>query len=177
MGFFRLMYRRKHILFFLLCATTCWLLYHIFYFSSGKCFGFYIFLCLHVYRNFLCDSWPRPQCNGVRSWALGCPHLPGLCGSVLMITIQGLLEMLLHFMDIRWYCALTHTCTDIHCTCSSWICIFDNQNILYILLQVKPFIIVWFMIKGLLYWINMIKILKKKYNASSFCQGFFFSSP
>lgn len=116
MGFFRLMYRRKHILFFLLCATTCWLLYHIFYFSSGKCFGFYIFLCLHVYRNFLCDSWPRAQCNGVRSWALGCPHLPGLCGSVLMITIQGLLEMLLHFMDIRWYCTVAHTCTDIHCT-------------------------------------------------------------
>lgn len=36
MGFFRLMYRRKHILFFLLCATTCWLLYHIFYFSSDQ---------------------------------------------------------------------------------------------------------------------------------------------
>lgn len=81
-------------------------------------------------------------------------------------------KMLLHFMDIRWYCTLTHTCTDIHCTCSSWICIFDNQNILYILLQVKPFIIVGFMIKGLLYWINMIKILKKKIMHLHFVKDF-----
>ncbi|XP_061185720.1 uncharacterized protein LOC133193805 [Saccostrea echinata] len=34
MGFLRLMYRRKHILFLLLCATTLWLFYYILSFSS-----------------------------------------------------------------------------------------------------------------------------------------------
>ncbi|XP_048754128.1 uncharacterized protein LOC125665516 [Ostrea edulis] len=34
MGFVRLMYRRKHILFLLLCATTIWLFYHLLSFTS-----------------------------------------------------------------------------------------------------------------------------------------------
>ena len=41
MGCMRLMYRRKHILFLLLCATTVWLIYHIFTFTSGNYIEFF----------------------------------------------------------------------------------------------------------------------------------------
>ena len=77
MGCMRLMYRRKHILFLLLCATTVWLIYHIFTFTSGNCIEFFdnVYMLTRISSIFswlcwrfsveqcLCGRWYRSICQ------------------------------------------------------------------------------------------------------------------
>ena len=89
MGCMRLMYRRKHILFLLLCATTVWLIYHIFTFTSGNCIVFFdnVYMLTRISSIFswlcwrfsveqcLCGRWYRSICQFYAEISFFCDSL------------------------------------------------------------------------------------------------------